>query len=146
MQFTSSLTTLLLLSAGASATSCVSQPPSAIGFPINFDITPSRPNTVTFQIPGGSSATGPCALVARFPPGYPVTSTGSDLVDVTALDGPAQGALVGSLRFRAGEERTVNSFACRDTFTFELSIAQGDGEVAFAQTLDAGLFIDVGDC
>ncbi|KAI2606501.1 uncharacterized protein GGS25DRAFT_524166 [Hypoxylon fragiforme] len=139
-------TTLLLAIAAASSASaqCLSQPPSSIGFPINYSITPTRSDAVSFQIPPNS--VGPCTLVARFPAGYPIVSTGSDLVNVTAVDGPAPGALVGALRFRAGTTTVVNSFACRDVMSYELSIAQGEGEVSFAEIQGAGLFMDVGNC
>ncbi|KAI1211667.1 uncharacterized protein F4807DRAFT_397892 [Annulohypoxylon truncatum] len=129
--------------ASASAT-CLVQAPAAIGFPINYDITPSRSDAVSFEIPAGS--VGPCALVATFPAGYPITSTGSDLVNVTALDGPAAGSLVGALRFRAGTTTVINSFACADVMSYELAIAQGEGEVAFSEVQGAGLFMEVGDC
>ncbi|KAI1140538.1 hypothetical protein F5Y05DRAFT_321059 [Hypoxylon sp. FL0543] len=143
MRFTTIAATVIAAAASASA-ACLEQAPSALGFPINFDITPSRPNTISFQIPPNSA--GPCQLVAKFPDGYPITSTGSDLVNVVALDGPAQGALVGSLRFRPGTKTFVNSFACRDVMTYELEIAQGTGEVKFSEVQGAGLFMDVGDC
>ncbi|KAI1400063.1 hypothetical protein F4819DRAFT_509669 [Hypoxylon fuscum] len=143
MYFTAVAATLVTLAASASA-ACLEQAPSAIGFPINFDITPERSDAVSFQIPPNS--VGPCTLVAKFPAGYPITSTGSDLVNVAAVDGPAPGALVGALRFRAGTTVVVNSFACRDVMSYELSIAQGDGEVKFSEIQGAGLFMDVGDC
>ncbi|KAI1443514.1 hypothetical protein F5Y02DRAFT_420002 [Annulohypoxylon stygium] len=129
--------------ASASAT-CLVQAPSAIGFPINYDITPERSDAVSFQIPPNS--VGPCALIATFPADYPITSTGSDLVNVTALDGPVAGSLVGALRFRAGTTVTINSFACRDVMSYELAIAQGEGEVKFSEVQGAGLFMEVGDC
>ncbi|KAI2625741.1 hypothetical protein GGR54DRAFT_629246 [Hypoxylon sp. NC1633] len=140
----STITATLAAAASTVAAACLEQPPSALGFPINFDITPERSDAISFQIPPNS--VGPCTLVAKFPADYPVTSTGSDLVNVTALDGPAPGALVGALRFRAGERVTVNSFACRDVMTYELAIAQGEGEVSFAEIQGAGLFMEVGDC
>ncbi|KAI2469480.1 hypothetical protein F4781DRAFT_217406 [Annulohypoxylon bovei var. microspora] len=144
MRTTTILTTLLSgLTASASA-ACLQQAPAALGFPINYDITPSRSDFATFEIPPNS--VGPCTLVATFPAGYPITSTGSDLVNVTAVDGPAAGSLVGALRFRAGGKTFVNSFACRDVMTYELAIALGDGEVAFSEVQGAGLFMDVGDC
>lgn len=129
--------------ASASAT-CLVQAPSAIGFPIIYDITPERSDAVSFQIPPNS--VGPCALIATFPADYPITSTGSDLVNVTALDGPVAGSLVGALRFRAGTTVTINSFACRDVMSYELAIAQGEGEVKFSEVQGAGLFMEVGDC
>ncbi|XXH03888.1 hypothetical protein Hte_010296 [Hypoxylon texense] len=145
MQFTTAAATLLALAASASA-ACLEQAPSAIGFPINYDITPTRSDAVTFQIPPDSA--GPCQLVAKFPAGYPVVSTGDDLVDVRAVDGPAAGALVGSLRFRPGATTVVNSFACRDVMSYELALAnpEGDGEVRFSEIQGAGLFMEVGDC
>ncbi|KAI0179241.1 hypothetical protein GGR52DRAFT_297822 [Hypoxylon sp. FL1284] len=146
MQFTTS-TLLALLAALPSAVTaaCLEQPPATIGYPINYDITPERSDAVSFQIPPDS--VGPCQLVATFPAGYDIESTGSDLVNVTAIGGPAPGALVGALRFRAGTTTVINSFACRDVMAYELAIAHGDGEVKFQQLAeDAGLFMYVGDC
>ncbi|KAI1104765.1 hypothetical protein F4804DRAFT_306260 [Jackrogersella minutella] len=142
MRFTAA-SLIAALAASASA-ACLEQAPAALGFPINFDITPERSDTISFQIPPNS--VGPCTLIAKFPDGYPITSTGSDLVNVTALDGPAAGSLVGALRFRAGGKTYVNSFACADVMTYELAIAQGQGEVKFSEIQGAGLFMDVGDC
>ncbi|OTB08974.1 hypothetical protein M426DRAFT_7006 [Hypoxylon sp. CI-4A] len=149
MRFTPLTTTTLLAAAAAATqaatTACFEQAPSALGFPINFDITPTRPNAISFLV--GAEHTGPCTLVAKFPAGYPITSTGSDLVNVTALDGPAQGALVGALRFRAdGTTTVINSFVCADVMAYELAIAQGEGEVRFSEIQGAGLFMEVGDC
>lgn len=138
------LAAFVLAAAASASAQCLEQPPSAIGFPINFDITPERTDAISFQIPPNS--VGPCTLLARFPAGYPIVSTGSDLVNVTAIDGPAPGALVGALRFRAGTTTVINSFTCRDVMSYELSIAQGVGEVSFAEIQGAGLFMDVGDC
>ncbi|KAI0383233.1 hypothetical protein F5Y04DRAFT_31024 [Hypomontagnella monticulosa] len=143
MRFTAIATSLIAAAVSASA-ACLEQPPSAIGFPINFDISTTRSDAISFQIPPNS--VGPCQLIAKFPAGYPITSTGSDLVNVTALDGPAPGALVGALRFRPDTKVFINSFACRDIMSYELAIAQGEGEVKFSEIAGAGLFMDVGDC
>ncbi|KAI2638788.1 hypothetical protein GGS26DRAFT_587556 [Hypomontagnella submonticulosa] len=143
MRFTAIAASLIAAAASASA-ACLEQAPSTIGFPINFDITTTRTDAMSFQIPPNS--VGPCQLIAKFPAGYPMTSTGSDLVNVRALDGPAPGALVGSLRFRPGTKVFINSFACRPVMSYELSIAQGEGEVKFQEIAGAGLFMDVGDC
>ncbi|KAI0885516.1 uncharacterized protein GGS22DRAFT_161119 [Annulohypoxylon maeteangense] len=144
MRFSTIATTLTTAFAGTVSSTCLTQAPAAIGFPINYDITPSRSDFVTFQIPPNS--VGPCSLIATFPADYPITSTGSDLVNVTAIDGPAAGSLVGTLRFRPGTKTFINSFACRDVMTYELAIALGEGEVKFSEIQGAGLFMDVGDC
>ncbi|KAI1462580.1 hypothetical protein F4805DRAFT_452407 [Annulohypoxylon moriforme] len=144
MRFSTLAAPLLTALATRVSATCLTQAPSAIGFPINYDITPSRSDFLSFQIPPNS--VGPCTLIATFPADYPITSTGSDLVNVTAIDGPAPDSLVGALRFRAGTTTTINSFACRDVMTFELAIAQGVGEVAFSEVQGAGLFMEVGDC
>ncbi|KAI6082578.1 hypothetical protein F4821DRAFT_246799 [Hypoxylon rubiginosum] len=148
MQFATAAATLLALAAPSLVSAaCLEQPPSALGFPINYDITSSRSDAVSFQIPPNS--VGPCQLVAKFPAGYPIVSTGDDLVNVTALDGPAPGALVGALRFRAGTTTVINSFACRDVMAYELAIAnptEGWSEVKFSEIQGAGLFMEVGDC
>ncbi|KAI8960985.1 hypothetical protein F5Y11DRAFT_367046 [Daldinia sp. FL1419] len=150
MRFTTYLTTLIAALVTSVSGVCLKQPPSPIWspggtYPMPIDIAETRPNQLTFIIPANS--TGPCQLVANFPYGYPMTSTGSDLVYVTALNGPAEGSLVGALRFRPDSTTVfVNSFACRSMMAYSLSIAQGAGEVSFGQTRDAGMFMEVGDC
>ncbi|KAI4862054.1 hypothetical protein F4820DRAFT_38220 [Hypoxylon rubiginosum] len=146
MQFATAATLIALAATSSVSATCLEQAPSALGFPINYDITPSRSDAVSFQIPPNSA--GPCQLVAKFPAGYPVFSVGDDLVNVTALDGPAPGALVGSLRFRAGTTTVINSFGCRDVMAYELALANpdGNGEVSFSEIQGAGLFMEVGDC
>lgn len=127
---------------------CLVQPPSTIGFPINYNISTSFSPAVSFQIPPNS--VGPCQLVAKFPAGYPISHSGSDLVNVRATNGNAQGSVVGTLRFMSSPgspTRTViNSFSCSTVMSYQLEIADGNpGWVAFQDTLDAGLFMEVGD-
>ena len=71
-------------------------------------------------------------------------------VNVYAVDGPAAGALVGSVRFadkdrQQDEERVVvvNSFACRERMVYRFELA-GVGEVGFVNGFDAGLGVEGG--
>jgi hypothetical protein len=157
------VTTLLLgaLTAAASvsagpitARSCQVQYPNSLGFPINFNISKTinppteRPNAIAFTLP--PNAPGPCSLVARFPAGYPIQQAGASAINVFAQDGPAPGALVGTITFSSDPNvetvRTINSFACRTTMGFELEIAsdEQDGFVAFSEVLGAGLMMEYG--
>ncbi|KAI0134634.1 hypothetical protein BJ170DRAFT_679516 [Xylariales sp. AK1849] len=128
---------------------CLEQPPSALGFPINYNISNTVSPAVTFQIP--PSSVGPCTLVAKFPAGYPIQSSGYDLVNVRATNGDAAGAVVGTLRFVSAPSTAtftvVNSFACRDVMGYQLEIAsqEQEGWVAFSEIQGAGLFMEVGD-
>ncbi|KAI1389921.1 uncharacterized protein F4822DRAFT_428262 [Hypoxylon trugodes] len=138
------LTTSILAAATSASAACLEQAPSALGFPINFDITPATPATISFLIPSNAPA-GPCELIVKFPDNYPITSTGDDLVNVTATTGPVAGSLIGSVRFRAGTKTVINSFACEAVMGFEFAIAQGQGEVKFSEIAGAGVFLDIGD-
>ncbi|KAI1850612.1 hypothetical protein JX265_004322 [Neoarthrinium moseri] len=150
--------TAFLAAAGLSAATpivnsravCLEQAPASIGFPINFSITPTNSPLVSFNVPPNS--VGPCSLVAKFPAGYPITSSGSNLVNVIAVGGPAPGALVGSVRFASSPDQrtftTINSFACRPYMEFRLEISRDQanpGSVAFQEVQGAGLFLDIGD-
>ncbi|KAK1770948.1 hypothetical protein QBC33DRAFT_511752 [Phialemonium atrogriseum] len=153
------ITILAALTAALSATAtplakraCQTTYPVA-GLPLPISVsrtaTPpsSQPATVSFSIPAG--ARGPCSLVLAFPAGYPVATTGSSQVDVVALDGPAAGAVVGTVALASlpGEAivRTVNSFSCRPELSFRLQIAGAEGSVAFTEVEGAGLFVTY-DC
>lgn len=105
--------------------------------------SPSTSQTLTFSPP--ASAPGPCTLLASFPAGYPIASTGATQVNVVAVDGPAAGSLVGTVTFAAGERRTINSFACRGEMKFRLEMAgPGAGSVQFAQGGGAGVVLTYG--
>ncbi|ORY55284.1 uncharacterized protein BCR38DRAFT_415010 [Pseudomassariella vexata] len=133
--------------------SCLEQQPATIGFPINYNVSSTRADAVTFQLPPNS--VGPCTLVAKFPAGYavPHSEVGNPLVNVIDINGPVQGSVVGSLRFASFADRDslvyINSFQCRDVMEYELELAPEEPEsawVAFAEVLDVGLVMDVGDC
>jgi hypothetical protein len=105
--------------------------------------SPSTSQILTFSPP--ASAAGPCSLLATFPAGYPIASSGATQVNVVAVDGPAAGALVGTVTFVAGERRTINSFACRPEMKFRLELAgPGAGSVQFAQVNGAGVVLTYG--
>ncbi|KAI1762887.1 hypothetical protein GGR53DRAFT_398724 [Hypoxylon sp. FL1150] len=146
MQFFPTVAAFLALAATSVSAACLEQIPLTPVFPIAYEIDTTINDAVSFGIPANS--VGPCQLVAKFPAGYPIISTGSDLVNVRAVDGPAAGALVGDLRFRAGTTTVINSFACRDVMSFELSLAEPTegSRVSFSQIKGAGLFLEVGDC
>ena len=126
---------------------CSASYPESIGFPINYVISQDdgainkRDDLVAFSVPAGSNS---CSLVANFPAGYPITSSGNDLVYVYAVDGPAAGSQVGTVTFTSNPnsptEAFINSFACQTTMTYRMSIAgTAAGSVAFADTQAAGL-------
>lgn len=105
--------------------------------------SPSTSQTLVFSPP--ASAPGPCTLLATFPAGYPISSSGAAQVNVVAVDGPAAGSLVGTVTFAAGERQTINSFACRGEMTFRLEMAgPGSGSVQFAQGEEAGVVLTYG--
>jgi hypothetical protein len=157
MQFTT-IALSTLAAAGLSSASplraapraaCLEQAPSALGFPINYDITPTTKPAVSFNIPANS--VGPCSLVAKFPAGYPITSSGATLVNVRATSGDAAGAIVGTLTFASSPNgptfTTINSFACKTVMSYQLELSNTEqaGEVSFQEIQDAGLFMEVGD-
>jgi hypothetical protein len=124
------------------------------------DLSPplTQTQTVVFALPSpASSLPGPCTLRAVFPPHWEVFDSsvqagGEPLaVNVIAADGPAEGALVGVVKFAGsgageeGEERvvTVNSFACRERMAYRFELA-GVGEVGFVNGFDQGLGVEGG--
>ena len=116
-------------------------------------------NNTSLPSPNPSPIPGPCTLRAVFPPHWEVTDTsiqsgGAPLaVNVYAVDGPAAGALVGTVRFAAadkgdgsaGRERVVvvNSFACRARMVYRFELV-GVGEVGFVNGFDEGLGVEGG--
>ncbi|KAK0727177.1 hypothetical protein B0T26DRAFT_747532 [Lasiosphaeria miniovina] len=96
---------------------------------------------LAFSVPAGAG--GPCSLVATFPVGFSIANSGQALVDVVAVDGPAPGALVGSITFASDPVsptfRTINSFACRPNMLFRLRISGAQGAVDFAEGNGAGV-------
>ncbi|EON95599.1 hypothetical protein UCRPA7_8913 [Phaeoacremonium minimum UCRPA7] len=151
MQFTTIVLSVLSAAAAVSAApaqqqkrACEVKYPNALGFPINFhiskDATSNVPNDISFTIP--ANARGPCSLVYQFPVGTPITTTGNPALNIKALDGPATGSIVGTATFVAdGQLHTINSFACRTTMGFELSIAGEAGSVNFSEVQGTGLWM-----
>ncbi|KAI9373506.1 hypothetical protein BJX61DRAFT_502365 [Aspergillus egyptiacus] len=111
------------------------------------------------NIPPGSWG---CTLSYFFPADTPVHTVGLAPVEVFSVSGPlsrsprgidiswdycpAPIAMVGSVRFESSGDqatsRVVNSFACRDTMTYRLSISQGyvlETSVGFEQGDGVGL-------
>lgn len=71
----------------------------------------------------------------------PSSVSGGAQINVVALDGPAQGALVGTTTFAAGVEATINSFACRRQACYSLQVATDGGQqgsVAFVEEEGVG--------
>jgi hypothetical protein len=123
--------------------------PSAIGFPINFDIHQDAggankvTNALTFNnIPAGSYG---CQLEANFPAGYPITSSGNSQVNIYSTSGDNNGKLFGTVTFAsspiAPTKFVINSAKCEPLMTYRMEIASQDqaGRVAFADTQAAGL-------
>ncbi|KAH8671159.1 hypothetical protein BX600DRAFT_458459 [Xylariales sp. PMI_506] len=126
---------------------CQELAPQAIGLPINYNVTNTVHPAVQFVFPGTTAGPGPCTLVAKFPAGTPIRSSGNDLVNVVSVGG---GAIVGTLRFTSAPNvdtlTTINSFACEDVMAYQLEISgDQEGWVYFQETTDAGLFMEVGD-
>ena len=96
---------------------------------------------LTFNIPAG--AIGPCSLVTTFPAGYPISSSGQTQVNVIAKDGPSAGSIVGTTTFTSQPNSptfvTINSFACRPTMSYTLTLAGTEGAVDFAEGNGAGV-------
>ncbi|KAL2132210.1 hypothetical protein VTI74DRAFT_4097 [Chaetomium olivicolor] len=88
------------------------------------------PLEIGFSLPQGTSTSGsgPCTLMLDLTSPDAKVSGGPATINVFALDGPAAGALVGTVRFKRGARGTVNSFACRDQeMCYRLELADGDG-------------------
>ncbi len=102
---------------------------------------------LTFNIPAGAS--GPCSLVATFPAGYSIASSGNAQVNVIAVDGPAPGAIVGTTTFasqpNANTYTTINSFACRPSMSYQLTLVNPYSAVDFAEGNGAGVIMTY-DC
>ena len=126
--------------------SCAVQYPNALGFPININLAKNAAVDITadlgFTIPNG--VVGPCSLVVQFPANYPISASGDSQVNFKAIDGPAPGALVGTYTFQKSADAvfaTINSFACRPNFDFELELAGAEGAVSFSEIEGAGLYM-----
>ncbi|KAH6652904.1 hypothetical protein BKA67DRAFT_659563 [Truncatella angustata] len=137
-------------SRGSKRGPCLSQPPSSIGFPINYNISSASSPFASFLIPPNS--VGPCTLVAKFPAGYPVSTAGNPLVDFVDVNGPAAGSVVGTAHLQSSPTQAtktfINSFACRDVMAYQLKLAPQEGSnewVAFQEIQGVGLFMEVGD-
>ncbi|KAK4451895.1 hypothetical protein QBC34DRAFT_45997 [Podospora aff. communis PSN243] len=109
--------------------------------------SPSTTQTLSFNIPPTSS--GPCTLIATFPANFPIASSGNPQVNVIDVNGPAAGAIVGTVTFSSetwGPKKTfINSFACRPNMQFKLMLATEDeGSVYFAEGNGAGVAVTAG--
>jgi hypothetical protein len=97
--------------------------------------------TLSFTIP--ANARGPCSLIATFPAGYHISSTGNAQVNVYDVNGPAAGSLVGTITFASDpynpKVNTINSFACRPNMKYRLALAGTQGSVDFANGNGAGV-------
>jgi len=103
----------------------------------------SYPQTLNFNI--GPVTAGPCSLLAKFSPGFPITQTGTAQMEV--INAGSQVGTIGPIP-TTGQYSTINSFICKDVLTFDFQIASWgqDGRVAFTGTDGAGFFVQVGDC
>jgi hypothetical protein len=82
------------------------------------------------------------------PPSLPASAQvqGGATIDVIALDGPAQAALVGTTQFVAGAEGvTIDSFACREQMCYSIGISGGrQGYVSFLEGDGQGVGVVMG--
>ncbi|KAK0635763.1 hypothetical protein B0T17DRAFT_56785 [Bombardia bombarda] len=96
---------------------------------------------LSFTVPAG--AVGPCSLVATFPAGYAIASSGQTQVNVIDVNGPAPGSIVGTVTFASSATAptftTINSFACRASMQYRLALAGTQGAVDFAEGNGAGV-------
>ena len=106
--------------------------------PWSLTVDSSAPSSVEIGFTVPSDAVGPCSLMLSLPAAAQVQ--GGAQVDVTALDGPAAGALVGTTQFVSGESTTINSFACRPQMCYSLGISGGNqGIVEFLEGAGSGV-------
>ncbi|KAK0643187.1 hypothetical protein B0T16DRAFT_331353 [Cercophora newfieldiana] len=111
-------------------------PAQALPFPFSISSTDAAPLEIGFAIPSG--AVGPCSLMLSLPAAAQVQ--GGAQIDVIDLDGPAQGAVVGTTQFVSGEATTINSFACREQMCYSLGISGGgQGSVQFMEGAGQGV-------
>ncbi|KAK0613958.1 hypothetical protein B0T14DRAFT_291005 [Immersiella caudata] len=111
-------------------------PTQPLPFPLSISSNNPSPVEIGFAIP--TDAVGPCSLMLSLPAAAQVQ--GGAQIDVIALDGPAQGALVGTTQFVNGGAATINSFACREQMCYSLGISNGgQGAVEFMEGAGAGV-------
>lgn len=108
---------------------------------------PSTTQTLSWDIPAGAG--GPCTLIATFPAGYPISSTGNAQVNVIDVNGPTPGSIVGTVTFASDPSgpstRYINSFACRANMQYQLVLAtEGSGSVSFGEGNGAGVAMTYG--
>ncbi|ETS81626.1 hypothetical protein PFICI_06628 [Pestalotiopsis fici W106-1] len=146
---TATATAAAMVSSGKQRRSCYERAPSVIQMDLNVTIVFSP--VLYFDVPRGELR-GPCTLVAKFPAGYPISSSGDDLVNVVAASGEHDGAVVGVLRFVSAPNvptvTVVGTFECDGVMDYQLEIADSATEanwVSFEQDEDAGLFLEIGD-
>ena len=145
MHFTALLATALtatLAAAAPSKRSCtVSFPAGTSQVHLARNAAINIVTDLSFSVPPGSG--GPCSLVATFPAGFPIASSGQTQVNVIDKDGPVAGAIVGTVTFASQPNAptfvTINSFACRPTMSYTLQLAGTDGAVDFAEGNGAGV-------
>ncbi|KAK4455178.1 hypothetical protein QBC34DRAFT_433392 [Podospora aff. communis PSN243] len=111
-------------------------PTQPLPFALSVNSNNPSPVEIGFAIPSG--AVGPCSLMLSLPAAAQVQ--GGAQIDVIALDGPAQGALVGTTQFVSGGAATINSFACREQMCYSLGISGGgQGAVQFMEGAGTGV-------
>ncbi|KAK5654870.1 hypothetical protein OQA88_6906 [Cercophora sp. LCS_1] len=108
---------------------------------------PSTTQNLSWDVPAGAG--GPCTLIATFPAGYPIASSGNAQVNVIDVNGPAPGSIVGTVTFAsdpsAPKTTYINSFACRANMQYKLVLAtEGAGSVSFAEGNGAGIALTYG--
>lgn len=149
MQLTALLTLLPLALAAPSKRACTPVFPAGVSqISLSKAIgAPSTTQTLTWEIP--PNAGGPCTLIATFPAGYPISSSGNAQVNVIDVNGPSPGSIVGTVTFASDPSgpttRYINSFGCRANMQYRLVLAtEGAGSVSFGEGNGAGIGMTYG--
>lgn len=110
--------------------------------------SPSSTQVVSFTVP--VPVPGPCSLIARFPPGHPIYTSGDAQINVFSGEGSnAPGSLVGTVTLSSDPHEvktvTINSFQCFGHLSYRFELAtQGAGSVSFPQGYGAGIALTYG--
>jgi len=125
---------------------CQVQYPQAIGFPINYNISVSRPNAAGFQLP--RDAIG-CQLSMEFPAGYAsISSEGTNVIQI--LDQMTNNVVAPSVTVQASSSEDTHTVVasglpCATLMAYSLQLPATEGAnayVAFSEITAAGLVLE----
>ncbi|KAH8892795.1 hypothetical protein GQ53DRAFT_805738 [Thozetella sp. PMI_491] len=128
--FLSTLVTAFVSAAPAAEPEAVAKRACTVRYPdktpFTVNLNSSSPTAIVSFTGVPTNVVGPCSLVAQFPANYLIATTGNSQVNFRPLEGPAPNSLVGTYTFAQSSTaryNTINSFACRANFNFQLSLA-----------------------